>query len=392
MMVVTRRQLEEREQDGLAPYAMRARCSRGRRYREAEDKFRTCWQRDRDRIIHSNAFRRMEYKTQVFVNHEGDFFRTRLTHTIEVAQISRALARYMGLNEDLAESIALAHDIGHTPFGHSGEKALNELLQDEGGFDHNRQGLRVVELLEHRYPGFRGLNLTYEVREGIIKHGGRYDAGGRRPEVEEYEPSESVFLEAQIVDAADAIAYDNHDIDDSLKAGLITMEELRETALWRMIEELLHRGYGDLEPRLFRYQGVRHLINFLISDLVRATEKRLKKFSIETVEDVRACEVKLVDFSDEVAEMKEELEKFLQERVYNHHHVVRMTQKAERFVRDLFCAYVEEPRQLPPEWRRWADKVGLKRAVADYIAGMTDRFAQEEHIRLFSPFERGLVR
>lgn len=391
-MAVTRRGIERREVGTLASYAMKAAESRGRRYEESEDGFRTCWQRDRDRIIHSNAFRRMEYKTQVFVNHEGDFFRTRLTHTIEVAQIARALARYLGLNEDLAETIALAHDIGHTPFGHSGEKALKELLKNEGGFDHNRQGLRVVELLERRYPGFRGLNLTYEVREGIIKHGGRYDAFSHRPEIEEYEPEKSVFLEAQVVDAADSIAYDNHDIDDSLKAGLITFEQLRKTSIWRMIEELLERGYGRLDERLLRYQGVRHLINFLISDLVSATEKRLKELSITSVEDVRNCDVRLVDFSDEVSEMKEELENFLERYVYNHHRVVRMTKKAERFVRDLFEAYVDEPRQLPPEWREWADRVGLERAVADYIAGMTDRFAQEEHIRLFSPFEKGLIR
>jgi len=391
-MLVVRGQQERMEEGRLAGYAMRASESRGRRYREDEDSFRTCWQRDRDRIVHCDAFRRLEYKTQVFVNHEGDFFRTRLTHTIEVAQISRALARYMALNEDLAETVALAHDIGHTPFGHSGEKALNELLKDIGGFEHNRQGLRVVELLERRYPRFRGLNLTYEVREGMIKHGGRYDSGSRQPDIEEYEPDRKVFLEAQVVDAADSIAYDNHDIDDSLKAGLITFEELRETTLWRMIEELLIRAYGRLDKKLLRCQGVRHLINFLVSDLVRATEKRLKEKGIETVEDVRNCSEHLVAFSCEVAEMKKELERFLYERVYSHHRVIKMTHKAERFIKDLFCAYVEEPKQLPPEWRRWADEVGLERAVADYIAGMTDRFAQEEHIRLFSPFERGLVR
>ena len=391
-MLVTRSQQERMEEARLARYAMLASRSRGRRYKEDEDAFRTCWQRDRDRIIHSDAFRRLEYKTQVFVNHEGDFFRTRLTHTIEVAQISRALARYMALNEDLAETVALAHDIGHTPFGHSGEKALNELLKDVGGFEHNRQGLRVVELLEQRYPHFRGLNLTYEVREGMIKHGGRYDSGSRHPDIQEYEPDKMVFLEAQIVDAADSIAYDNHDIDDSLKAGLITFEELRETALWRLVEDLLKKAYGRLDKKLLRCQGVRHLINLLVSDLARATEKRLKEKGIETVDDVRNCGEHLVAFSDEIAEMKRELERFLYERVYSHHRVIKMAQKAERFVKDLFCAYVEEPKQLPPRWRKWADEVGLKRAVADYIAGMTDRFAQEEHIRLFSPFERGLVR
>jgi len=391
-MLVKRGDLERREERDLAPYAMRSRLSRGRRHKEPEDEFRTCWQRDRDRIIHSTAFRRLEYKTQVFVNHEGDYYRTRLTHTIEVAQISRAVARDLALNEDLASTIALAHDIGHTPFGHSGERALDRLLADEGGFDHNWQGLRVVDMLERRYPNFPGLNLTHEVREAIAKHCSRYDPGTRYPDIEQFEPRRRVFLEAQVVDAADSIAYDNHDIDDSLKAGLITHADLLETALWREVEAILKRAYGKMEERTMRHQGIRHLINLLISDLVRATDRRLEEVGVAGVDDVRDCETRLVGHSQEVAEMKAELERFLHRRVYQHHHVVRMARKAERFVRDLFDAYTSEPLQLPPEFRRWADEVGLERAAADYIAGMTDRFAQEEHIRLFSPFERGISR
>ena len=388
--MVTRDQQQKRESEQLASYAAKSKDSLGRRHKEEEGRFRTCYQRDRDRIIHCTAFRRLEYKTQVFLNHEGDYFRTRLTHTLEVAQISRTLARALALNEDLAESIALAHDIGHTPFGHSGEAALNRLMQDEGGFEHNSQGLRVVELLEKRYPEFRGLNLTYEVREGIIKHGTPFDDATMRPEVAEFEPALSPTLEAQVVEVADSVAYDNHDIDDGLKADLIGLEMLEETALWKEVMRILRRRYGTLDERLTRYQGVRCLINLLITDIIYATSRRLKEESIETVDDVRSFRGRLVCFSSEMEEMKTELERFLGERLYTHHKVVRMARKSQRFIEEIFEAYLEEPRQMAPEYQRWAEEVGLKRAICDYIAGMTDRFAQQEHIRLFSPFEREL--
>jgi dGTPase len=378
------------QEGSLASYAARTSTSKGRVYKEEEDFFRTAYQRDRDRIVHSTAFRRLEYKTQVFVNHEGDYFRTRLTHTLEVAQISRTVARALGANEDLAEAIALAHDIGHTPFGHSGETALNSLMQDEGGFEHNRQGLRVVELLEIRYPNFRGLNLTYEVREGIIKHGTPHDNSSCRPEIADYEPDQSPTLEAQIVEVADSIAYDNHDIDDGLKANLITFDSLSEIAIWRVVQNLISRAYGRLDERILRYQSVRHLINLLITDLISETYKVLNDKRIKTLKDVRSCPERLPRFSSEIAEMKKELESFLASALYGHHRVVRMAHKAQRFIEEIFNAYLEEPRQMAPESRRWAEEVGLKRAICDYIAGMTDRFAQEEHIRLFSPFERHL--
>ncbi len=378
--------LEARETRELAPFAMKSRESRGRSFPEPEHGYRGIYQRDRDRVIHSTAFRRLEYKTQVFVNEEGDYYRTRLTHTIEATQIARTAARALGLNEDLAEAVALAHDIGHTPFGHSGGEALDECMRAHGGFEHNRQGLRIVDVLEHRYPGFRGLNLTYEVRESVIKHGDADPA--HWPELKEFEPERAPLLEAQLVDLADAIAYDAHDIDDAIKAGLVAADEVEGLELWRHAARAVRETYGDFEERLETLQTLRFLINIEVSDLVAETARRIEALGIDSVERVRAHKGYLVGFSSRMAEAKRALQQFLTDRVYRHHRVMRMKRKAKRFVTELFRAYVEDPAMLPPEWRSWAAQSGVERAVCDYLAGMTDRYAQQEHQKLFSPFER----
>jgi dGTPase len=379
-----REDIEAREDAQFAPYAARSSQTRGRAHKEPEDPYRTCYQRDRDRIIHSTAFRRLEYKTQVFVNHEGDYYRTRLTHTIEVLQIARSVARCLRLNEDLVETVALAHDIGHTPFGHSGEEALHELMKDHGGFEHNRQGLRVVDLLENRYPRFRGLNLTYEVRESVLKHTTQYDS----PDPEGFDPDAKPLLEAQVVDAADSIAYDNHDLDDALKAGLIALDDLAQVGLWQDVRREVEKRFGALEPDHVRTQAIRFLINREVVDLIETSSGVLKETGVEDVEAVRCAGRTLIHFSPALAKKKQELQEFLMERVYKHFRVVRMTAKAKRFVEDLFNAYISNPDQLPPEHKEWVAQAGLHRGVCDYIAGMTDRYAQQEHMKLFDPFER----
>jgi dGTPase len=383
-VLVDRKELEAREDAWLAPYAARSSQTKGRQHPEQEDNYRTCYQRDRDRIIHSTAFRRLEYKTQVFVNHEGDYYRTRLTHTIEVLQIARSIARCLRLNEDLTETLALAHDIGHTPFGHSGEEALHGLMKDHGGFEHNKHGLRVVDVLENRYPGFRGLNLTYEVRESILKHTTAYD----NPAQTELEPGAMPLLEAQVVDAADSIAYDNHDLDDALKAGLITLEDLREVGLWSEVRSDVEKAFGEIEPLYMRTQVIRFLINREVVDLLKTSEKTLGEAGAKDVGAVRSAGAPLIVFSKELRGKKQELQKFLAEKVYNHYRVVRMTTKAKKFIEDIFEAYISSPNQLPPEHRAWAEETGLHQGVCDYIAGMTDRYAQQEHMKLFNPFER----
>ncbi len=379
-----REDIEAREEAQFAPYAARSARTRGRAHEEPEDPYRTCYQRDRDRIIHSTAFRRLEYKTQVFVNHEGDYYRTRLTHTIEVLQIARSIARCLRLNEDLVETVALAHDIGHTPFGHSGEEALHELMREHGGFEHNRQGLRVVDLLENRYPGFRGLNLSYEVRESILKHKTQYD----NPEPGKFEPEAMPLLEAQVVDAADSIAYDNHDLDDALKAGLITMEDLAGVGLWREAKGKARKMFGKLDPLHTRTQSIRFLINREVTDLLDTSAGELAADKVVSVDAVRAADKAFIRFSPELEKKKRELQDFLMERVYKHYRVVRMTAKARRFIEDLFGAYTGNPDQLPPEHKEWVEEVGLHRGICDYVAGMTDRYAQQEHMKLFNPFER----
>jgi dGTPase len=382
MRLVDRAVLEAREDQLLAPYGMRSARSRGRRHPEPEDPLRTCYQRDRDRIIHSSSFRRLEYKTQVFVNHEGDNYRTRLTHSLEGAQIGRSAARALGLNEELTECLVLGHDLGHTPFGHSGERAMDELMKDHGGFEHNQQTLRILELLEERYPGFPGLNLTWEVREGVIKH--QQDSDARAPA--EYAPGQSPTLEAQLVDFVDEIAYNNHDIDDGLASGMFTPENIRAAGLFREAhDEVLAQG---IDERIMRHQVVRRIINRCIRDLLETTRRQLEAAQIRSVDDVRAAGRRLVGYSDDMAARVRELKDFLFRNMYRHYRVVRMGDKAGRIVRDLFESFVGEPLQLPPHYYERVEREGAHRVVCDYIAGMTDRFALDEHRKLFDPLVR----
>jgi dGTPase len=378
--MLTRELLETRELEILASYAVKSRESRGRAYPEEEHSYRTAFQRDRDRIIHTTAFRRLEYKTQVFVNFEGDYYRTRLTHTIETAQIARTMARVLGLNEDLTEAISLAHDIGHTPFGHSGETALHELMSEHGGFNHNWQSLRIVEKLEERYPAFRGLNLTWEVREGIVKHTTDYDSTDAR----DYEPDNRATLEGQLVNAADEIAYTSHDLDDGLRSGLLRNRDLQDMRIWQHVLRALHVRGGEL-PELARRRAIRHLINFEVSDILDTADQQLRDLRIQSVEGVRKAPQNLVNFSAEMQGLNRELKDFLLQRLYRHHKVMRMQVQAQKMVRELFEAYRSEPRQLPEEVQDRAKTEPLDRVICDYIAGMTDRFAIQEYRELFEP-------
>ncbi|MDO3379993.1 deoxyguanosinetriphosphate triphosphohydrolase [Geoalkalibacter halelectricus] len=375
------------ERSDLAPYAARSSESRGRRHQEPFKDSRPAFERDRDRIIHSAAFRRLEYKTQVFVNHEGDYYRTRLTHSLEVAQIARGIARRLRLNEDLVEALALAHDLGHTPFGHSGEEVLNRLMADQGGFEHNRQSLRIVELLEERYPGFRGLNLSWETREGIIKHSVSTLEPASDAEAAEYDPSRSPTLEAQLIDLADEIAYNNHDIDDGLKSGYITLEDLEQVGIWRETWELVAGKFPGADRHRHVHQTISHLIGTLIHDLVDTTTAAIEAAAILSLEDVRAQRRNLVGFSSMVAEKNRELKTFLHKNLYRHYKVERMRLKTERCLLFLFEAYVDNPQLLPREQREKMALYGHKRAICDYIAGMTDRYALDEYRRLIEPYE-----
>ena len=380
---------------GLAPWAQRDEDSRGRRFAEPPPRHRTEYQRDRDRIVHSTAFRRLVYKTQVFVNHEGDLYRTRLTHSLEVAQIARSVARALGLNEPLAEAICLAHDLGHTPFGHAGQDALNECMREFGGFEHNLQSLRVVDELEERYAEFPGLNLTFEVREGILKHCSAANArqlgelGARF--LERRQPS----LEAQLSNLADAIAYNNHDVDDGIRAGLITVEELRGLAIFRRQHELVTQRYPDLGPRRLVHEVVRRMIDYLVNDLVSASAASIAAAAPASAEEVRVHSRSLLTFSDQVQAEHLELKRWLHGALYRHYRVLRMTTKAKRVVRELFDALQGDVALMPGEHQEAAARLeaatgpaGRARAVADYIAGMTDRYAILEHQRLFEPSER----
>ena len=379
-----RKELEGQEVKTLAPYATRSKDSRGRVYPEEEHPYRSCFQRDRDRIIHSTAFRRLEYKTQVFVNHEGDHFRTRLTHTIEVTQISRSIARALRLNEDLSEAIALAHDLGHTPFGHAGEDTLRELMKDSGGFEHNRQSLRVVDVLEEKYPEFPGINLTYEVREGIIKHETRYDS----PVPQEFSQSEKPVLEAQIVNLADEIAYDCHDVDDGLYSRVLSEKMLEEVELWKVLYQKCQQKYAGLNSAQIRNYIVRQMINREVSDLLETTSQRLKEFRIQSVPDVRLASEMIPAFSFELKSLNNQLKEFLLKHMYQHYRMVRMADKAKRILSELFSVYLENPEQLPGSTREKLKSQDKMRVVCDYIAGMTDRFAQQEYKKLFDPFEK----
>ncbi len=381
-----RQELEQIEARALAPYAMLSAQSRGRRIPEPEHPMRTNFQRDRDRVVHSAAFRRLEYKTQVFVNHEGDYYRTRLTHTIEVAQITRIVARALGLNEDLAEAVALAHDLGHTPFGHAGERMLDELMKPYGGFDHNAQSLRTVDWIEVRYPLFRGLNLTFEVREGIIKHSNFKD----RPAAREFDAAAYPCLEAQIVDLADEIAYLGHDVDDGLKAGMLAADDLGHSRLYHEANADARAAADAGAPAAERYQTVRRIIDAMATDLVENIDAEIERLQTRNVAGVKGAGRALAAFSPAMARQVEELKGIMGERLYRHYRVIRMTEKAGRVLQRLFEAYLSEPRQMPGHVLALHEGEGepIVRLVADYIAGMTDRFALDEYRKLFDPDER----
>jgi dGTPase len=372
-------------EESLAPWAMRADLTRGRRYREPEHPFRSAFQRDRDRIIHSRAFRRLEYKTQVFVNHEGDHFRTRLTHSIEVSQVGRTVARALGLNGDLVEALALSHDLGHTPFGHLGEQVLNVLMRRHGGYNHNRQSLRIVEWLEDRYPRWPGLNLTYEVREGIAKHSGPINVK-LAPEFAEYSTKEAPPLEAQMIDIVDEIGYNHHDVDDGIRSELISAENLsREVPLfggpWRRA--------GRDHPRATERQRVAlaltGMIDTLVTDLVKSSRRRIADSGARSVAEVRARKGWLIGLSDRVAARNAELKRYLHENLYRHHRIERMKDKARRVVKALFGRYCDNHRLLPEKFQARIEREGRERVICDYIAGMTDRYALDEYRRLFDP-------
>lgn len=379
-MLLTRERLESIEDQYLAPYGCRSRNSKGRAHPEHEPDFRTTFQRDRDRILHTTAFRRLEYKTQVFINYEGDYYRTRLTHTLEVAQIGRAVARALGANEDLLEAICLAHDLGHPPFGHSGETALARLMRDFGGFDHNKQSLRIVTKLEQRYPDFKGLNLTWEVREGIVKHESEYDIA----DANDYNPDLRGHLEAQIANAADELAYTAHDLDDGLRSGMITPSMLEGIALWAILVESAGWRSAQLDS-LVRHQLIRHLIGLEVTDLIQATDRRLRESGVRSVDEIQRLPYNVIGFSEEMHRRNRQLKDFLYKNLYRHHRVVRMAVKAERIISDLFHAYLSEPEMLPDHVQEWANDRSIQRTVCDYIAGMTDRYAVEEHQKLFDP-------
>ncbi len=377
-----REQIEKDEDRRLAPWALRSARSRGRLLSEPEHPYRAAFQRDRDRIVHSTAFRRLQYKTQVFIYHEGDHYRNRLTHTLEVAQIARTIARALAANEDLTEAIVLAHDLGHTPFGHTGERVLHRLLRDHGGFEHNRQSLRIVDSLEIRSERYRGLNLTHETRAGILKHGvhtARYEHPVPLPD-----RGDGPSVEAQIANVADEIAYHNHDLDDGLRSGLLRLEDVSEVRLWNEAATRV-QAEGARSPRVVRARAIVWMINRLVTDLVDTTRAALEAARIESPDEVGRSEAALVRFSPEVAELKRELATFLRERLYLHHRVVRMAAKAERIVSDVWGAYVGDARLLPERVRDRATGESPERVIGDYIAGMTDRFAMEEHRRLFDP-------
>ncbi len=380
-MIFTRQQLEELEDQTLAPYAIHSKDSRGRTFPEDEPDYRTVFQRDRDRILHTTAFRRLEYKTQVFINYEGDYYRTRLTHTLEVSQIGRSIARALGANEDLVESICLAHDLGHPPFGHAGERELSRLMVDHGGFNHNKHSFRIVTELEKRYQEFNGLNLSWEVLEGIIKHETEYDVS----DAAEFNPNLRGHLEAQIANAADELAYTAHDLDDGLRSGMITPDDLSGISLWEVINESIGRRRADTLDELSRHRLIRRLINIEITDLTQSIDRMIRRSSIRNVEELQKLPYNVVGFSEDMHRRNRELKDFLYTNLYNHYRVVRMTVKAERIIESLFNAYINEPAILPDSFQLMIEDKGLEKTVCYYIAGMTDRYAIDEYQKLFDP-------
>jgi dGTPase len=379
-MPCTREELELRERQTLAPYAQFTGDSRGRVFREEPASWRTEYQRDRDRIIHSRAFRRLEYKTQVFLNGSGDHLRTRLTHTIEVAAMSRSLARALRLNEDLAETIALAHDLGHSPFGHRGEGILNRLMKEHGGFEHNRQSLRIVEDLEEKYPGFNGLNLTYEVREGLIKHQTSYDRPGSHKGFTALSPS----LEAQIANLADALIYNSHDLDDGLDSGLLSEEKLRaDVRVFAEAHETVQKEHGELKAEVRHYFIIRCIIDNQVRDVVETSEAAIVKSGVKSADDVRRQSRPLVRYSPERRKLNAELSKYLFKNLYTNPAVAGPNERAGKMLEDLFQYFTEHRQEIGETSRKRARKAGWPRAICDYISGMTDRYAILEHSRLF---------
>jgi dGTPase len=363
----------------LASYAATPELSRGRRHPEEEHPYRNPYQRDRDRVIHSAAFRRLEFKTQVFGFEESDYVRTRLTHTIEVAQLARTVARALHLNEDLTEAIALSHDLGHPPFGHAGERALDECMKEEGGFDHNLHGLRIVDRIEERYGAFPGLNLTFEVREAFAKHG----SGKDHPLEEFSQTGPQPTMEAQVVDLVDELAYISHDLDDGLKHNRLTFEELRGIALWDEVISQVHALYPRRSASLLRHEAIRRVINLLVTDLIEATLSEVKQQGVSSLEEVRHFSLPLVRLSPPLSDQAKELKEFLYSHLYTNYLVLRRQRRAQHIVRELFQAFWEEPRQLPPRFYQRIPTHGLKRVICDYIAGMTDRYALEVHAQIF---------
>ena len=379
-MKFDRLKLESIEDQTLAPYGMHSSQSRGRTHPEDEPAYRTCFQRDRDRILHTTAFRRLEYKTQVFITSEKDYYRTRLTHTLEVAQIGRTIARAMGANEDLVEAICLAHDLGHSPFGHSGETTLSELMKENGGFDHNKQSLRIVDELEDRFPDFHGLNLTWEVREGIVKHESEYDladAGKFNPEIRGH-------IEAQITNLADELAYTAHDLDDGLHSGIISLNDLADIEIWQQLTRDLDIPCIELEEKL-RHRIIRRLIGLEVTDIINNSDRLINEINLQSVEDLQRLPYNVVSFTDTLSEQNRQLKDFLYSKMYRHYRVVRMAAKAQKILTELFGAYLQEPAILPEHIRENFGRFGEARTICDYVAGMTDRFAVEEYKRLFDP-------
>lgn len=383
--MIIREMLEKQEDNALASYAAKSAESRGRLHREPKHEYRTEFQRDRERIIHTTAFRRLEYKTQVFVNDKGDHYRTRLTHTIEVVQIARGIARALRLNEDLTEAIALAHDLGHTPFGHSGETVLNKLMKDHGGFEHNNQSLKVVESLENRYPDFHGLNLTYELREGILKHETIYDNPLYPAELF---PSERGSLECQAVNIADEITYTCHDVDDGLRSGFISFDDLKSIPLWTEIHDIVIKQYPYIaNTQKYRHQMVRNMINLMVTDCIKASQNALEKASPGSIDDVRQMPVNLICRGDEALKKESRIKQFLMEKVYRHHKLIKMAARAELIITTLFKNFVNNPEQLPQKFSARLNGDDKYIVVADYVAGMTDRFAAAEYKKIIDPFE-----
>lgn len=379
-MIYDRVYQENSEENYLAPYAIHAKNSKGRKYPETEPDYRTCFQRDRDRVLHTTSFRRLEYKTQVFINYEGDYYRTRLTHTLEVTQIGRSIARALGACEDLVEVICMAHDMGHPPFGHSGESTLNHLMKDHGGFNHNHHSYRIVTEIEKRYPDFPGLNLSWEVLEGMLKHETEYD----KTDVLDYDPDLRGHLEAQITNVADELAYTSHDLDDGLRSGIITPDMLKGIELWEIVASKYKTpqcGLDDLQRHLI----IRELTGLQVNSMIRSSAAKIESSGVKNSQELQELPYNVVTFDEDMIKKNRILKDFLFKNMYHQYRVVRMHKKAEKILTDLFNAYVDEPTMLPAQFQALIAEKGKERTICDYLAGMTDRFAVDEYSKLFDP-------